>query len=76
MSSIKEHTLEAIRIVKDFIVIRNGLLNIEMTKDLFQHCKASHNRYQCYLEENRKSREEEESHKQAILLEEPKAQLK
>ena len=67
--SIKEDTLEVIRIVKDFIVRSNGVLNIEMTKDLFEHCKVSLTRYQCYLEENRKSREEEESHKQAKILE-------
>jgi len=73
--SIKEDTLEAIRIVKDFIVRSDGVLNIEMTKDLFEHCKASYTRYQCYLEENRKNKEEEESHKKALILEESKAQL-
>ena len=45
--SIKEETLEAIRMVKDFIIRNNGVMNIEISKDLIEHCKVSHTRYQC-----------------------------
>jgi hypothetical protein len=73
--SIKEDTLEAIRIVQDFIVRSNGVMNIPMTKDLFEHCKSSHTRYQCYLEEKRKNKEEEDSRKQTLLVEKAESQL-
>ena len=45
--SIKEETLEAIRMVKDFIIGNSGVMNIEISKDLIEHCKVSHTRYQC-----------------------------
>ena len=61
--SIKEETLEAIRMVKDFIIRNNGVMNIEISKDLIEHCKVSHTRYQCYLNEQRKIHEEEKSRK-------------
>ena len=51
---IKEKTLEAIRMARDFIVRNNGVMNIEIIKDLIEHCKVSHTRYQCYVNEQRK----------------------
>ena len=39
--SIKEETLEAIRMVKDFIIRNNGVMNIEISKDLIEHCKVT-----------------------------------
>ena len=40
--SVKEETLEAIRMAKDFIIRNNGVMNIEINKDLIEHCKVSH----------------------------------
>ena len=65
--SIKEETLEAIRIVKDFINRNNGVMNIEISKDLIEHCKVSHTRHQCYLNKQRKIHEEEESKNELFL---------
>ena len=61
--SIKEETLEAIRMVKDFIIRNDGVMNIEISKDLIEHCKVSRTGYQCYLNEQRKIHEEEKSRK-------------
>ena len=58
--SIKEETLDAIRMVEDFIIRNNGVINIEISKE---HCKVCHTRYQCYLNEPRKIHEEEKSRK-------------
>ena len=73
--SIKEETLEAIRLVKDFIIRNNGVMNIEINKDLMEHCKVSHTRYQCYLDEQRKVQNEEESRKKLQEAEESKLTL-
>ena len=35
--SIKEETLETIRMVEDFIIRNNGVMNIEISKDLIEH---------------------------------------
>ena len=61
--SIKEETLEVFRMVKDFLIRNNGLMNIEIGKDLIEHCKVFHTRYQCYLKEQSKIHEEEKSQK-------------
>lgn len=70
--SIKEETLEAIRLVKDFIIRKNGVMNIEINRDLIEHCKDSHTRYQCYLNEQRKIQKEEECRKKLQEAEESK----
>ena len=61
--SIKEETLETIRMVKDFIIRNNGVMNIEISKDLIEHTKVSRTGYQCYLNEQRKTHNEEKSRK-------------
>ena len=73
--SIKEETLEAIRMVKDFIIRNNGVMNIEISKDLIEHCKVSYTRYQCCLNEQRKIHEEEKSRKKLREEEESKNEL-
>ena len=73
--SIKEETLEAIRMVKDFIIRNNGVMNIEISKDLIEHCKVSHTRYQCYLNKQRKIHEEEKYRKKLREEEESKTEL-
>ena len=39
--SVKEETLEAIRMVQDFIIRNNEVMNIEISKDLIEYCKVS-----------------------------------
>ena len=73
--SIKEEKLEAFRMVKDFIIKNNGVMNIEISKDLIKHCKVSHTRYQCYQNEQRKFHEEEKSRKKLLKKEESKNEL-
>ena len=46
---------------KDLIIRNNGVMNIEVSKDLIEHCNICHIRYQCYLNEQRKVHEEEKS---------------
>ena len=67
--SIKEETLDAIRMVEDFIIRNNGVINIEISKE---HCKVCHTRYQCYLNKPRKIHEEEKSRKKLREEEESK----
>ena len=73
--SIKEETLEAIRLVKDFIIRNGGVVNIDISKDLIEYCKGSHTRYQCYLSEQRKIQQEENARKKILQQNEPKDQL-
>ena len=60
--------------VKDFI-IRNNMMNIEISKDLLEHCNVSHTRYQCYLNEQRKILEEKKSRKKFYEEEDSKNEL-
>ena len=74
--SIKGETLEAIRIVKDFIIRRKGIMNIEITKELLDHCKSSHTRYQCYLDlQKEKEKDEEDQKKKQAEIKESRDQL-
>ena len=50
-------------------------MNIEISKDLIEHCKVSHTRQQCYLNEQRKIHEEEKSWKKLREEEESKNEL-
>ena len=58
--------------VKDFIIRNNGVMNTEVSKDLIEHCKTSHTRYQCYLNKQRKIHEEEKFQKKLREEEESK----
>ena len=69
---IKEETLEANRMVKDFIIRNNGVMNNEISKDLIEHCKVHCTRYQCYLNEQRKIHEKKKSRKKFCEEEESK----
>lgn len=64
--SIKEETLEAIRLVKDYIIQNEGVCNVTVTKELMKSCEASRTRYECYLSNQKKKSEEEEARKRAL----------
>ena len=64
--SIKEETLESVRLVKDFIIRSGGLQNITVCTELMESCKASHTRYLSYLDEQRKIIEEIEAKKKEV----------
>ena len=72
---IKEETLEANRMVKDFIIRNNGVMNNEISKDLIEHCKVPCTRCQCYVNEQRKIHEEKKSRKKLCEEEESKIEL-
>ena len=40
--SIKEDTLEALTLVKDFLILNGGVDEVEVTKELRKSCEASH----------------------------------
>ena len=40
--SVKEDTLEALRLVKDFLILDGGGDEVEVTKELRKSCEASH----------------------------------
>lgn len=61
--SIKEDTLEALRLVKDFLILNGGGDEVEVTKELRKSCEASHARYKCYLSQQKKIEEEEAARK-------------
>ena len=61
--SIKEDTLEALRLVKDFLILNGGGDEVEVTKELRKSCEASHARYECYLSQQKKIEEEEAARK-------------
>ena len=60
--SLKEETVEALRLVKDFIIRNKEYMNIEITKDLMERCKSSATRYRAYLDAN-KEKERDEARK-------------
>ena len=51
--SLKEDTIEALRVVKDEILRYPSLLDIPVTKEMLQNIKASRQRYQADLEAKR-----------------------
>ena len=69
--SLKEHTIEALRVVKDAILHYPSLRDISVTKEMLQNLKALWQRYQADLEAKRlllereaaKKREEEQRRK-------------
>ena len=61
--------------VKEIIIRNNGMMNIKISKDLIEHCKISHTRYQCYLNKQRKIHEEEKSRQKLRQEEESKNEL-
>ena len=72
--SLREDTLEALRVVKDAIVNSGSVLNIPITHTLIMSVKNSYQKYQADLEANKKLKEEAEKRKRAI--EEEAEQLK
>ena len=60
--SLKEETIEALRLVKDYILRNKGYMNIDITKDLMESCKSSSTRYKAYLDAQ-KEKEKEEARK-------------
>ena len=50
-------------------------MNIGISKDLIEHCKVSHIRYQCNLDEQRKIHEEEKFRQKICEEEESKNEL-
>ena len=48
-SNIGENTLEALRIVKDYLMRNGGIGNFVVTKDLVDKCDKAHSQYQAYL---------------------------
>lgn len=63
--AIKEETLEAIRLVKDFILEKDGVRNMTVSKGMIKSCENARSRYEAYLQEQRKQKELEEAAKKA-----------
>jgi len=61
--SLKEDTIEAIRVVKDAILRYPSLLDIPITKEMIKNVKASRQRYQADLEVKRQLLEKEAAKK-------------
>ena len=72
--SLREDTLEALRVVKDAIVNSGSVLNIPITHTLIVCVKNSYQKYQADLEANKKLKEEAE--RRARAIEEEAEQLK
>ena len=49
-----EHTLEALRIVKDYLIRNGGVEDFDVTSILINKCDNAHAQYDVYLEEKRK----------------------
>ena len=58
-NSISEVTIECIRLLKDFLVRKRGLENVDINKQMMKSCKSSHERYQLDLAAKRKQKLEE-----------------
>lgn len=83
-SSTDQKTIEALRLVKDYINLNGGVSNIKISKDLIKRCSMARQRYEEDLkaqrslkksmEEAEKEKKDEEESKQRRKLEE--AELK
>ena len=60
-NSISEVTIECIRLLKDFLIRKGGLENVDINKQMMKSCKSSHERYQLDLAAKRKQKLEEEA---------------
>ena len=65
--SLKEDTIEALRVVKDAILRHPSLLDIPVTKEMLQNVTASRQRYQADLETKRLLLEREAAKKRECL---------
>ena len=61
--SLKEDTIEALRVVKDAILRNPSLFDVPVTKEMLRSVKGSRQRYQVDLEAKRLLLEKESSHK-------------
>ena len=59
-SSIKEETIESIRLVKDYIIRVGGIKNITVSNEMILSSRNAYHRYEAYLESQKKLREEEQ----------------
>ena len=64
-NSISEDTIECIRILKDFLIRKGELENVDINKQMMKSCKSSHERYQLDLAAKRKQRTVKEAEKAA-----------
>ena len=69
-SQIKEDTIEAVRLVKDQIIKRNGIMNVPITKDWLKSCQSASQKYNVYLEAKK---EEEELRKKGSWKQQPRS---
>ena len=60
---IKEDTIEAVRLVKEQIIKRNGIMDVPITKDLLKSCQSASQKYNVYLEAKK---DEEELRKKGV----------
>ena len=51
-----EETVEAIRLVKDYLVLRGGVNNIQVSKEMIRSCGKARGRYGLFLEQKKKTR--------------------
>ena len=67
-SSTSEETIEAIRIVKDYIINASGVQNIQITKGLLASCSSASAKYKAFLDAKREQERKEEEARQEELL--------
>ena len=56
--SIKDETIVALRLVKDFIIETGGIEKFKVTQELLRPCKRARERYGAFLEQQRKVEEQ------------------
>lgn len=71
--NIQEETIEAVRLVKDFLIQLGGLENLVINKQLIQMCSDAHLRYKSEQDLKRKQEEKEQAEKEKAKREEATA---
>ena len=71
-SSIKEETIESIRLVKDYIIRVGGIKNITVSNEMILSSRNAYHRYEAYLESQKKLREEEQKQTNSCTTENAK----
>ena len=67
-TNIGEETLEALHIIKDYIIQTGGPQNVNITGEMLDSCKMSYRKYDDYLTEQRRKKVKGERSKTRMII--------
>lgn len=64
-TSLDSDTIEAIRLVKDYLLTVGGVEKVQINKELFKSCASAYLRYNFYLQEKKKEEDQRKEREKA-----------